>query len=357
MSSVTATAKSYGLGVPARSKDGAALELLSPEAQPGGCVVARYLLTRLVALVGIIFVITVFCFLLIHMLPGDPSRNILGFSWTPASGHLYDEQHGLTGPLIAQYWHWLVNALHGNLGESVSGQSVTSIIGGGYKIDLELVIYSQVLSFLFAIPLSVYASRRPGGAFDNTASSATFAFYCLPVFILVIWLVQFLTVSNHVFPGPSSPPFPEGVGFFSEVWTNLQVMFLPSLILAIGTLAIYYRLLRSEMALTLQEEFITVARSKGLSNNRILWRHALRPSSVPLLTSTGNNVALLITGLFIVELKFDLPGVGWELVEGVPGKDYLLVQGIALVTAVTVVIVNFAIDIITTFVDPRIARA
>ncbi|HEV3213045.1 MAG TPA: ABC transporter permease [Acidimicrobiales bacterium] len=318
---------------------------------------ARYLLKRLAALVGIIWIISVFCFLLIHLLPGDPSRSILGFSWTPASGRLWDKQHGFTGPLVSQYWYWLRHVAVGNLGMSSSGQTVGSIIGSGFKIDLELVLYSQILSFLFAIPLAVYAARRPGGKMDATATTTTFAFYCLPAFILVVWLVQLLCVSNHIFPGPSTSAFPTGGSFVGNVLTNLHVMFLPSFILAIGTTAVYYRLLRGEMAQTLQEEFITVARSKGLSNNRILWRHALRPSSITLLTSTGNNVALLLTGLFIVELKFDLPGVGWELVQGVPAKDYLLVQGIALVTAVVVVIVNFAIDIITTFVDPRIARA
>ena len=318
---------------------------------------ARYLLKRLAALVGIIWVISVFCFMLMHMLPGDPSRSGLGFSWTPASGAIWDKQHGFTGPIISQYWFWLRHVMVGNLGMSATGQSVDHIIAQSFKIDLELVLYSQVLSFIFAVPLAVYAARRPGGAMDSTATSATFAFYCLPAFILVIWLVQLLCVSNHVFPGPSTSAFPTGGNFFSELATNLHVMFLPALILAIGTTAVYYRLLRGEMAQTLQEEFITVARSKGLTNNRILWRHALRPSSVTLLTSTGNNVALLITGLFIVELKFDLPGVGWDLVEGVPQKDYILVQSIALVTAVVVVIVNFAIDIITTFVDPRIARA
>lgn len=320
-------------------------------------MVARYLLTRLAALLGICFVISVFCFLLMHMLPGDPAQSILGYSYTKASGEAYDKTHGFTGPLISQYWYWIKHVLSGNLGMSVSGNPVTTVIAQSFKIDLELVIYSQILAFLFSIPLSVYASRRPGRALDNTASSFTFAFYCLPAFILVVWLTQLLCVSNHVFPGPGASAFPPGVGFGSFLFTNLYTMFLPALILAVGTTAVYYRLLRGEMAQTLQEEFITVARSKGLSNNRILWRHALRPSSITLLTSTGNNVALLITGLFIVELKFDLPGVGWELVEGVPAKDYLLVQGIALVAAVTVVVVNFVIDIITTFVDPRIARA
>jgi peptide/nickel transport system permease protein len=309
------------------------------------------------ALVAIVFVITVFCFLLIHLLPGDPSQSLLGYSWTPAAGKAYDKSHGLTGPLAWQYWHWLNNALHGNLGYSNQHYPVTTLLGQGYRVDLELVIYSQVLAFLMAIPLSVYSARRPGGVTDTSSSAFTFGFYCLPAFVLVVWAVRVFCVGNHIFPGPGVSPYPSGVGFFDFIWTNLKVFFLPSLILALGTLALYYRLLRGEMGMTLQEEFITVARSKGLSTNRILWRHALRPSSITLLTSMGNTIALLITGLFIVELKFQLPGVGEELVGGIPNKDYWLVQGIALITAVTVVVVNFVIDIVTTFVDPRIARA
>jgi peptide/nickel transport system permease protein len=128
-------------------------------------------------------------------------------------------------------------------------------------------------------------------------------------------------------------------------------------VLALGSIAIYFRLLRSEMVFTLQEEFITAARSKGLSTNRILWRHALRPSSITTLTASGNNIALLITGLFIVEVKFNLPGLGLDLINAIYQNDYLTIQGIALVAAVAVVVANFAIDIIIPFIDPRIARA
>ena len=318
---------------------------------------ARYLATRLAALLGIVFIISIFCFLLVHMLPGDPSQSILGFSWTPQSGHQYDAQNGLTGPLVHQYWYWLQHVLHGNLGSSIYGTPVSTLIGSELKVDAAIILYSQVLAFLVAIPLSVQASKKPGGALDAGSSSITFAFYCLPGFILITWFLQLLTVQHHIFPGVDSQPFPPGAGFFTDLWTSLQVLFLPSFIVALGTLAIYYRFLRAEMGNTLQEDFITVARSKGLTTNRILWGHALRPSSVPVLTSTGNNVALLITGLFIVEYKFGLQGIGSELVQAVGSKDFRVVQGIALVSALIIVIVNFAIDIITTFVDPRIARA
>ena len=319
---------------------------------------ARYVLQRLASLLFIVFAITVFCFLLVHLLPGDPTALILG---TPDNAHnraILDAQLGLNKPILEQYFIWLGNVLHGNLGISqTSGASVNSIIRQSLKIDVELIIYSQLIAFAVAIPLAVYAARRSGGVLDQSSTSVTFAFYCLPSFVLILWLVQLLCFHWPHLPGPGSDPFQTGSSWFAEIGNNLKVMLLPSVVLAIGSIALYYRLLRSEMVFTLQEEFITVARSKGLTTNKILWRHALRPSSITLLTSTGNSIALLVTGLFIVEDKMDLHGIGYQLNTAIGSLDYLTVQGIALVTAVIVVVVNFIIDIITTFLDPRIARA
>ncbi len=317
---------------------------------------ARYVLQRFAALIGILWLISVFCFLLVHILPGNPAVAILGLDATPKSIAQLDKFLGLDKPLWQQYWIWLDNVLHGNLGESRFVGSVRTYIFGAFKVDLELVVISQLIAFAIAIPLSVHSAKRPGKLLDQTATSVTFAFYCLPAFIVVIWLEQWLTVSTHVFPGASSNPYPSG-SFFWALGQNLYVLLLPSIVIAIGSVALYYRLLRGEMVATLQEEFITVARSKGLSTRRVLWGHAFRPSTITTLTSTGNVIALLITGLFIVEVKFDLPGIGTALINAIGQPDYLTIQAIALVTAVTVVVVNFVIDIIVTFVDPRIARA
>jgi len=320
--------------------------------------VARYLLLRLVTLVCVVFVITVFCFLLIHLMPGDPATAILQTSATPQARHALDAYLGLNRPLPLQYWTWLVNVLHGDLGTSqYSGLSVKSIIASSYRVDIELVLYSQVIAFLVSVPLAIYAARRDGGKLDQSATTITFAFYCLPAFILILWLVQLLTLTWPILPGVGSDPFPTGLPLWDAVLTNLRVMLLPSAVLAIGSIAVYYRLLRNELVVTLREEFIIVARSKGLTTNRILWRHALRPSSVTLLTSMGNNIALLIVGLFVIEDKMGFNGLGTQLVNALPNKDYLTILGITLVTAVTVVVVNFVIDLITMFVDPRIARA
>lgn len=309
-------------------------------------------------LVGIVLLITVFCFWLVHLLPGNPGKELLGFGYTPANLIAIDKRLGLNKPLYYQYWVWLDHLLHWNLGKSeLTQQPIGAILRADFPIDLELVLVSQIIAYVVSIPLSVYAARRPGGKLDQSATSISFGFYCLPSFILVIWLIDLLTIHFHVFPGPAVSPFPTGLPWWDEIAHNLYVMLLPSLILAVGTIAVFYRLLRSEMVQTLQEDFITVARSKGLTTNRVLWRHALRPSMTTLLASTGNNIALLLTGLFIVEEKFALNGVGAALINAIGTSDYLLVQGIALVAAVTVVLVNFLIDVLTSIFDPRIVRA
>jgi len=311
---------------------------------------------RIAALVGIVFAISFLCFSLVHILPGNPVNILAGPGATPQAIAILDHQFGFDRPFFEQYFIWLNNVLHGNLGQSVTAGSVRTYIFGAFKVDVGLIVISQAIAFLVAVPLAIYSARRPGRLLDQVASTGTFALFCLPSFVVVIWAVQGLTVANHVFPAVDTSPFTTG-SFLTQVDQYLYALILPSLVLALGSIALYYRLLRSEMALTLQEDFITVARSKGLSDRRILWRHALRPSSVTMLTSSGNNIALLITGLFIVEVKFALPGIGYELISAINVSDYLTIQGIALITSITVVVVNFGIDLLLTFVDPRIARA
>jgi peptide/nickel transport system permease protein len=311
---------------------------------------------RFISLLGVVFAITVFCFLLVHLLPGDPTAAILGYANSPHNRAVLDRQLGLDKPLLQQYWIWFSNVLHGNLGTSQSGPT-DAVVKASFRFDVELVIYSQVLAYLISVPMSVYAAKRARGKFDQAATLGSFLLYCLPAFILVIWLIDALTLHLHWFPGPGYDPFPTGLPFWSTVGHNLYGFLLPSIIIALGTVALFFRLLRTEMEFTLQEEYITVARSKGLSDRRILWRHALRPSMSTLLASTGNNIALLVTGLFIVEVKFALPGLGASLQAAIQQDNYVLVQGIALVTAVFVVFLNFLLDIATVVIDPRVARA
>jgi peptide/nickel transport system permease protein len=199
--------------------------------------------------------------------------------------------------------------------------------------------------------MAITASRRPNRLFDQVANSTAFGFLALPPFVIGPVLVLLFAVHWHVFPGPASY-----VPLTQNFWSNIHTMLLPSIVLALGSIVVYFRLLRNDLISTLQEDFITMARSKGLTDRRIMWRHALRPSSVSLLASAGVTIAGLIAGTFVVELLLQLPGLGFQIISSINQDDYTVVQGITLIVAVAVVLINFVFDFIFTVVDPRIAR-
>jgi peptide/nickel transport system permease protein len=311
----------------------------------------RYFLKRLVQLAVVSFIISILVFLLVHLLPGNPVDVILGPDVTPKNVALLDKQLGLNKPLWDQYVTWLNAALHGNLGYSyLNHEPVTHIIATGYPIDVELIVISQVIAFLVAIPLALITSRRPNRPFDNVATTGTFGLLALPPFVVAPIMVAVFAVGLHWFPATGFVPISQGL------FTNLHDMILPSLALTAGSTAVYYRLLRSDLISTLQEDFITMARSKGLSSRRIMARHAFRPSTFSLLAAAGVTIGGLIAGTFIVEYLFALAGIGYSLVVAVNQRDYLVVQGITLVVAIAYVLLQFIVDFIFTMVDPRVTR-
>jgi peptide/nickel transport system permease protein len=311
----------------------------------------KYLLKRLAQLIAVSFIISVLVFLLVHLLPGDPTVIILGGSDTPRNRAILLHELGLNLPLYHQYWIWLSNVFHGNLGQSyLTHESVSQIISTGFPVDLELIIISQLVAFAVAIPLALVTSRRPNRPVDNVATTGTFGLLALPPFVVAPIMVAVFAVALHWFPATGYIPFSQ------DIPTNLHDMILPSLAITAGSIAIYYRLLRSDLISTLQEDFITMARSKGLSNRKIMLRHAFRPSLFSLMAAAGVNIGTLIAGTFIVEYLFTLPGLGYSIVVAVQQRDYLVVQGITLVVAIAFVIINFIVDFLFTVVDPRVVR-
>jgi peptide/nickel transport system permease protein len=312
---------------------------------------AKYLLRRFIQLVVVSFIISVLAFLLVHLLPGDPSVTILGPNDTAQNRQILLHQLGLNKPLWNQYTIWLTAVFHGNLGQSyLNHQTVTHIVATGAPIDIELIIISQIIAFGVAIPLALLTSRRPNRPLDNVATTGTFGMLALPPFVIAPIMVAIFAVGLHWFPATGYVPFTQ------DPLTNLRDFLLPSLAITAGSIAVYYRLLRSDLISTLQEDFITMARSKGLSNGRIMVRHAFRPSTFSLLAAAGVNIGALIAGTFIVEYLFAIAGLGYSLVQAVQQRDYLVVQGIALVVAIAYVVLQFVIDFIFTLVDPRVVR-
>jgi peptide/nickel transport system permease protein len=314
--------------------------------------VGRYVTKRLVLLLVIILFVSIVSFYLVHLLPGNPTDTILGPNATPQNVKILDHQLGLDKPLWQQYFIWIGHVFQGNLGQSYTTHQTTwSIIQQSFPIDLELIIFSQIIAFAIAFPMAMHAARRPNKLFDQASNSTTFAMLALPPFVIAPVMVLIFAVHWHIFPGPASyVPLTQSFG------TNIHAMLLPSIVLALGGIVVYFRLLRNDLISTLQEDFITMARSKGLSDRRIMWRHALRPSSISLLASAGVTIGSLIAGTFVVELLLQMPGLGYQLISAVNQDDYTVVQGITLFVAVAIVIINFIFDFLFTIVDPRIAR-
>ena len=244
---------------------------------------ARYIAKRAVLLVIIIFFVSVAAFFLVHLLPGNPAVAILGPNDTPQNAAILNHQLGLDKPLWQQYFIWISHVFQGNLGQSfTTHQTTTSIISEAFPIDIELIVFSQILAAAVALPMAIRASRRPNKLFDQSANGAAFGMLALPPFVIGPVLVLIFAVHWHVFPGPASY-----VPLTQDFWSNIHTMLLPAIILALGSIVVYFRLLRNDLIATLQEDFITMARSKGLTDRRIMWRHALRPSSVSLLAAAG----------------------------------------------------------------------
>jgi peptide/nickel transport system permease protein len=203
---------------------------------------------------------------------------------------------------------------------------------------------------LIAIPVGVWSGYREAGTFDRISGGLSFAFLSVPVFVSSLVLALLFAFDIRIFPRTGWVRLTASAG----VGQNLRYALLPSIALALPLAAVYTRLLRTDMSRTLREDYIQVARAKGLSIRRVLFRHALRPSSISLVTISGVSLGYLIGGTVIVETIFGLPGLGRILVTAVGSNDYPLVQGIVLVLAVVYVFVNVAVDLLYSVLDPRI---
>ncbi|MFC5744614.1 ABC transporter permease [Actinomadura rugatobispora] len=313
---------------------------------------AWVVLRRGAQLVFVLLAVTVLAFWMITLLPGDPAMQILGYGGDEAALERVRRELGLDDPFWSRYAAWLAGAVTGDLGTSyITSVPVGESLAQRMPVTLELLLLSQVISLGLAVPAGLAAARRPGGPLDRLLSTAAFGLLSTPVFVSGVVLIMLFAVRWPLLPATGHTPFGVSPG------GNLRSMLLPAVTLAAGQLAVYARVLRSDLVATLREDYITLARARGLSPRRILWRHALRPSAISLVTVVGLNLGALIGGAVIIETLFGLPGVGRLIVEGILSRDYLVVQGGVLVVAVGYVLVNFAIDVVYGVLDPRIRHA
>lgn len=310
-------------------------------------------------MVSVVFAVTLFSFFLVNLLPGSPINAILG----PAAGDPQARaqltlQLGLNHPIYIRYFVWLGHALQGNLGNSyISQQTVLSAIAEHVPFTLELLVMAEVLSLILAIPLALVCSLRPGRFLDAMMSRISLGLLALPAFILAELLIYIFSIKLHVFPASGETTwFSFGSSETPAVVATPQSIMLPAITLALGQLAIFFRVLRGDLLGTLRSQFILLARSKGLTTRRILFRHALRPSSFSLLTLVGLSIGGLIAGAVVVEVIFGLPGIGTLLIDSIEKRDYLMIQGLVVLVATGFVFVNFLTDVLYGVVDPRVRR-
>jgi peptide/nickel transport system permease protein len=233
----------------------------------------------------------------------------------------------------------------------VNHQTVLLSIEQRLPVTLELLALSQVIALALAMPLGIIAAMRPGRAIDRIASSGAFFLLSVPGFILAELLVYLFAVRYNLFPATGY------VHLTEDPLQNLRSLTLPSITLGLGSMAVYMRVLRTDMIATLRQDFITMARSKGLPTWWILLRHALRPSTFTLVTVGGLNVGTLIGGAFIVEYIFQVPGLGLLTINSIYARDYLVVTSTTVLVAAGFVIVNLLVDLLYTFLDPRVRSA
>ncbi len=293
-----------------------------------------------------LFIIASLTFLLLRILPGGPFDSEKAL---PAEIKANIEaRYGLNRPLLEQYTHYLVGLATGDWGESYKyiGRSVTDIIKETLPVSAELGLYSLILSLLIGIPLGVIAASKHNTAFDTTAMLIAISGVALPSFVVGPVLVMVFSFGiPFSFLHGTLPP---------ALWDGWIYMVLPVVTLGIRPAAIYARMTRGTVLEAIKADYVRTARAKGVSETRVLFHHVLRNSLIPVLTITGPLVAGLLSGSFIIEVIFAIPGIGKHLVSSVSNRDYPLVLGLTLLYSALLVVSNLVVDVLYSFVDPRI---
>ena len=305
-----------------------------------------FIIRRLIQAVIVTLGVTIVTFAILHALPGSLAREILGNRATPGAIAQFNQQNALNDPVYTQYWKFLLKLLHGNLGFSFKQQRTTdSLLGTDVPRDLILGGISLVLSLIIAVPVGILQAVRRNGPADYAATGVSFLLYSMPQYAIAILLIQFLSISIHVFPAEA----PQG-GLFSQP----SALVLPIVSLTLVSYAQFSRYMRSSAIDTLAQDYMRTARAKGLPERLVLWRHLLRNSLLTVITLVGLSIPYILTGTLIIEQVFNYPGAGLLYYNAALSNDYEVMLGITVVVGVVTVLGNLVADIAYALLDPRI---
>ncbi|ETT60039.1 ABC transporter permease [Paenibacillus sp. FSL H8-0457] len=308
-----------------------------------------YITKRLLSLIPVLAVVTIAIFLIIHITPGNPAAAILGMEASQEEIEQLNQDLGLDRPILEQYTSWVANVFKGDLGDSIfMNQPVSEAIAEHITPTLSLAILAQVIAILLAIPFGIIAAYKRGSIADYTLMGISLLGMALPSFLLGLFLMLFVGVKLQWLPVAGYEPLSSGL------WEHMKYLILPGISLGTIQAALITRMTRSSMLEVLNLNFIKTARSKGLHEMKVLFKHAFRSAFLPILTVIGQTFGTLVTGAVVVEAIFNIPGLGQLILNSIARRDFAVIQGVVLVVTLMYVTINLIIDLLYGAVDPRV---
>ncbi|TDL30798.1 ABC transporter permease [Jeotgalibacillus sp. S-D1] len=308
-----------------------------------------YFLTRILSLVPVLLIVSVFVFFLIHLTPGDPASVILGPQATPEEVEQLREQMGLNLPLYQQFFEWFTGILRGDLGWSISqNKSVINAFFEHLGPTLSLAVLAQGISIVLAIPMGIIAAKKRGTKIDQSVMVVAMLGLAIPSFLLGLLLMQLFGIKLQWLPVAGYEPLSSGL------WEHLKHMIMPAMALGVIQTAVIVRMTRSSMLDVLSTNYIKTAYAKGLKERIIYYKHALRNASIAIITVLGETFGSLIAGAVVTETVFNLPGIGQLVMNSILRRDYEVIQGTILLAVVSYLAVNLVVDMLYGVIDPRV---
>ncbi len=323
----------------------------APVGTPEGNPLLAFFVRRLLQAVIVILIVTLITFALLRAIPGNVAIAILGPTAyrNPATIAQFDATYGFNKPWFDQYFLWLGHLAEGNLGYSWKlNQSVASLLGSHLPKTIVLVGISTILALAVAIPIGVWQAVRRNKAVDYTFTGFSFLFYAAPTFFVGTVLIMLFADQTHIFGAEG----PQG-GLVSD-FTDWKDLTLPVVTLALVTFALFSRYMRSAVLDNITEDYVRTARAKGASERRVLIRHVLRNSLIPIATLIGLTLPAIVAGALITEQVFNYPGMGYLFFQAAQNQDYPVLLGVLVVTAIATVVGSLLADIAYAVLDPRV---
>ena len=301
----------------------------------------KYIIKRLLALIPVILGVVFIIYLILYLTPGDVTTTILGQNYTVEAAEQLRKDLGLDKPFLVQFFSYILNMLHGDLGTSyVSGLPVTEVVGARFPNTLLLVTVSMVLCTVLSVPIGIQSAVKPNSIFSNFTAALGMIGIALPSFWLGLMLILLFCVHLGWLPSAGS--------------ATLKGIILPSITLCASFMASTMRTTRSSMLEALNQDYIRTARAKGVSKNDVVYNHALKNALLPLITVVGMNIGTQMGGSVLTETVFSYPGIGRLLMEGINSRDNPIVLGCLVLMALSIGIINLIVDVLYAYVDPRL---